>query len=165
MDNVYTTTVNVRKIMGFKDIRRGLIPLLTWPVLLIISLIIGVKVTPFALIVMMILFLAIIPIAICLNKLTSPFRGKDSFEKKEVMFAVKDGDPYTGEIKLDVEWDETDHTVLVDNTYLYKPFKNQSGTVVTRFAGVIEEPFADGFMRFLKENCVEVLDSNSRKRN
>ena len=48
--------------MGLKDILRGLIPLLTWPVLLIISLIIGVKVTPFALIVMVILFLAIIPI-------------------------------------------------------------------------------------------------------
>ena len=48
--------------MGLKDIRRGFIPLLTWPVLLIISLIIGVKVTPFALIVMVILFLAIIPI-------------------------------------------------------------------------------------------------------
>lgn len=67
-------------------------------------------------------------------------------------------------IELEVEWDETDHAVFVDNAYLYKPFKHQKGTVVTRFAGIIEEPFADDFMRFLKENEVEVLDSNSGKR-
>lgn len=71
---------------------------------------------------------------------------------------------YTNKIELEVEWDETDHSVFVDNAYLYKPFKHQKGTVVTRFAGIIEEPFADDFMSFLKENEVEVLDSNSGKR-
>ena len=50
----YATTVKVRKIMGFKDIRKGLIPFLLWPVLMIASLIIGVRVTPFALLVMLI---------------------------------------------------------------------------------------------------------------
>ncbi|MCR5109147.1 MAG: hypothetical protein K6B28_13415, partial [Lachnospiraceae bacterium] len=79
-------------------------------------------------------------------------------------FNVKDGRLYTDEIELDIEWDETNHSVLVDNAYLYKPFKHQKGTVVTRFAGIIEEPFADYFMRFLKENEVEVLDLNSGKR-
>ncbi len=154
------TTVKARKIMGFKDIRKGLIPLLLWPVLMIASLIIGVRVTPFALLVMLILFFAIIPICVYLGRLTAPFRGKESFEKKEVLFTVKDGRLYTGEIELEVEWDETDHSILVDNTYLYKPFKYQKGTVVTRFAGIIEEPLADDFMSFLKENEVEVLDSN-----
>ena len=158
------TTVKVRKIMGFKDIRKGLIPLLLWPVLMIASLIIGVRVTPFALLVMLILFFAIIPICVYLGKLTAPFRGKESFEKKEVIFTVKGEKLYTDKIELEVEWDETDHSILVDNTYLYKPFKHQKGTVVTRFAGIIEEPFADGFMSFLKENEVEVLDSNSGKR-
>jgi len=160
----YATTVKVRKIMGFKDIRKGLIPLLLWPVLMIASLIIGVRVTPFALLVMLILFFAIIPICVYLGKLTAPFRGKESFEKKEVIFNVKDGRLYTDEIELDIEWDETNHSVLVDNAYLYKPFKHQKGTVVTRFAGIIEEPFADDFMRFLKEDEVEVLDLNSGKR-
>lgn len=108
--DVYTATVNVRKIMGYKDIRRGLIPLLMWPVLVISSLIIGVRVTPFALIVMILLFFAIIPIVIYLNKLTAHFRGKEAFEKKEVLFTAKDGKLYTGEIMLDVEWDETDHS-------------------------------------------------------
>jgi len=158
------TTVKVRKIMGFKDIRKGLIPLLLWPVLMIASLIIGVRVTPFALLVMLILFFAIIPICVYLGKLTAPFRGKESFEKKEVIFSVKGEKLYTDKIELEVEWDETDHSVFVDNAYLYKPFKHQKGTVVTRFAGIIEEPFADGFMSFLKENEVEVLDSNSGKR-
>ena len=160
----YATTVKVRKIMGFKDIRKGLIPLLLWPVLMIASLIIGVRVTPFALLVMLILFFAIIPICVYLGKLTAPFRGKESFEKKEVIFTVKGEKLYTDKIELEVEWDETDHSVFVDNAYLYKPFKHQKGTVVTRFAGIIEEPFADGFMSFLKENEVEVLDSNSGKR-
>lgn len=156
----YATTVKVRKIMGFKDIRKGLIPLLLWPVLMIASLIIGVRVTPFALLVMLILFFAIIPICVYLGKLTAPFRGKESFEKKEVIFTVKGEKLYTDKIELEVEWDETDHSVFVDNAYLYKPFKHQKGTVVTRFAGIIEEPFAEGFMSFLKENEVEVLDSN-----
>lgn len=160
----YATTVKVRKIMGIKDIRKGLIPLLLWPVLMIASLIIGVRVTPFALLVMLILFFAIIPICVYLGKLTAPFRGKESFEKKEVIFTVKGEKLYTDKIELEVEWDETDHSVFVDNAYLYKPFKHQKGTVVTRFAGIIEEPFADGFMSFLKENEVEVLDSKSGKR-
>lgn len=162
--DTYTTTVNVRKIMGFKDIRKGLILLLMWPLLMIVSLIIGVKVTPFALIVMIILFFTIIPITIYFNKLTAPFRGRDSFEKKEVVFTVKEGKLYTDGIELDVEWDETDRSFVVDNVYLYKTFKHQSGTVVTRFAGVIEEPFSEHLMRFLKENKVEVLDSNSGKK-
>lgn len=50
--DVYTATVNVRKIMGYKDIRRGLIPLLMWPVV------------------------------IYLNKLTAHFRGKKLLRKK-----------------------------------------------------------------------------------
>jgi len=91
-----TTTVKVRKIMGFKNIRKGLIPLLLWPVLMIASLI-CLRFTQFAVLVMLLV-------------------------------------------------------------------KHQKGTVVTRFAGIIEEPFADDFMRFLKENEVEVLDSNSGKR-
>lgn len=44
------------------------------------------------------------------------------------------------------------------------PVTDFKGKVVTRFAGIIEEPFADDFMRFLKENEVEVLGSNSGKR-
>ena len=161
--NSYITTVNVRKIMGFKNIRKGLIPLLLWPVLMIASLI-CLRFTPFAALVMLLVFLAIIPICVYLGRLTTPFRGKESFEKKEVLFTVKGKKLYTDEIELEVEWDETDHSILVDNTYLYKPFKHQKGTVVTRFAGIIEEPFADDFMSFLKENEVEVLDSNSGKR-
>ncbi len=161
--NSYITTVNVRKIMGFKDIRKGLIPLFLWPVLMIGSLI-CLRFTPFAVIVMLLVFLAIIPICVYLGKLTAPFRGKESFEKKEVIFTVKGEKLYTDKIELGAEWDETDHSILVDNAYLYKPFKHQKGTVVTRFAGIIEEPFADDFMRFLKENDVEVLDSNSGKR-
>ena len=158
-----TTTVKVRKIMGFKDIRKGLIPLLLWSVLMIASLI-CLRFTPFAVLVMLLVFIAIIPICVYLGKLTAPFRGKESFEKKEVICNVKDGRLYTDEIELDIEWDETNHSVLVDNAYLYKPFKHQKGTVVTRFAGIIEEPFADDFMRFLKEDEVEVLDLNSGKR-
>lgn len=158
-----TTTVKVRKIMGFKNIRKGLIPLLLWPVLMIASLI-CLRFTQFAVPVMLLVFIAIIPICVYFGKLTAPFRGKESFEKKEVLFAVKGKKLYTDKIELEVEWDETDHSVFVDNAYLYKPFKHQKGTVVTRFAGIIEEPFADDFMRFLKENEVEVLDSNSGKR-
>ena len=161
--NSYITTVNVRKRMGFKDIRKGFIPLLLWSVLMIASLI-CLRFTPFAALVMLLVFLAIIPICVYLGRLTTPFRGKESFEKKEVLFTVKGKKLYTDEIELEVEWDETDHSILVDNTYLYKPFKHQKGTVVTRFAGIIEEPFADDFMSFLKENEVEVLDSNSGKR-
>ncbi len=157
------TTVKVRKIMGFKDIRKGFIPLLLWSVLMIASLI-CLRFTPFAVLVMLLVFLAIIPICVYLGRLTAPFRGKESFEKKEVLFTVKGKKLYTDEIELEVEWDETDHSILVDNTYLYKPFKYQKGTVVTRFAGIIEEPFADDFMSFLKENEVEVLDSNLGKR-
>ena len=160
--NSYTTTVKVRKIMGFKDIRKGLTLLLLWPVLMIASLI-CLRFTPFAVLVMLLVFLAIIPICVYLGKLTAPFRGKESFEKKEVKFIIRDGSLYTGDIRLDVEWDETDHSILVDNAYLYKPFKHQKGTVVTRFAGIIKEPFADDFMGFLRENNVEVPDSNSGK--
>ena len=152
--NSYTTTVKVRKIMGFKDIRKGLTLLLLWPVLMIASLI-CLRFTPFAVLVMLLVFLAIIPIRVYLGKLTAPFRGKESFEKKEVKFIIRDGSLYTGDTRLDVEWDETDHSILVDNAYLYKPFKHQKGTVVTRFAGIIEEPFADDFMGFLRENNVE----------
>lgn len=146
--------------MGYRDIRRGLIPLLLWPLLEIASLIIGVKVTPFALIVMMLLFLAIIPIAIYLRKLTAPFRGTASFDRKEVVFTVNEGKLYTDGIELDAEWYETDHTVTVYSIYLYKPFKHRPGAVVTRFAGVVEEPFATDFVRFLKENGVEVYKYN-----
>ena len=111
--------------------------------------------TPFAVLVMLLVFLAIIPICVYLGKLTAPFRGKESFEKKEVKFIIRNGSLYTGDIRLDVEWDKTDHSILVDNAYLYKPFKHQKGTVVTKFAGIIEEPFADDFMGFLRENNVE----------
>ena len=158
-----TTTVKVRKIMGFKDIRIGLILLLLWPVLMIASLI-CLRFTPYAVLVMLLVFLAIIPICVYLGKLTAPFRGKESFEKKEVIFTVKGEKLCTDKIELEVEWNETDHSILVDHAYLYKPFKHQKGTVVTRFAGIIEEPFADDFMGFLRENDVEVLDSNSGKR-
>lgn len=161
--NVYTTTVNVRKIMGYKDIRKGLIPFLMCPVLVIASLIV-LRFTPFAVIGLLLVFVAIIPISIYFYKLTIPFRGKESFEKKEVVFTAKDGRLYTDEIKLDVEWDETDHSVLVDNVHLVKPFRHQKGTVVTRFVGIIEEPFADDFMSFLMENEIGVLESNSGKR-
>lgn len=76
-----TTTVKVRKIMGFKNIRKGLIPLLLWPVLMIASLI-CLRFTQFAVPVMLLVFIAIIPICVYIGKLTAPFRGERVFREK-----------------------------------------------------------------------------------
>lgn len=153
---MYTTTVKVKKILkGTRAYLIGCIPLI-WAFLVLASLIIGVKVTYFALIVMFLLFIGVIPMFIILRKLSEPFRGAESFEIKEVTFHVEEGILYTDDIKLDAYLDEEDGSIHVENMYNYISFRHKTDTIVVRFIGIVERPYADDFLLFLKNNNVEI---------
>ena len=143
---MYTTVVNVKKIMD-KKASRGLILLFMWPVLVITSLILGVKVSSFFILVMIFLFLSIIPISIYISKLSAPLRGKDAFQNKKVTFHVKDGSLYTDDIILDVFFDSEENRVEISDAGRVR----DTHDLRIRFFGYIEEPNIEGFMDFLKE--------------
>ena len=151
---MYTTTVNVRKIMDTKDVRKGLILLMLWPVLMITCLIVGVKVTYYALPVMFLLFLTIIPITIYISKKSAPFRGRQAYTQKQVSFYIKDRELYTDDIRLYPEWDPIDKVITIEST----------DTNAVRFQGFIEEPYTEGFIGFLREQHIEISDIYSGRR-
>lgn len=150
---MYSTTVNVRNILETKTVRKGLILLMLWPILIIACLIIGARVTYYAIPVMFILFLSIIPITIYLSKKTAPYRGKNAYTKKQLSFHVKDGELYTDDIKLNPEWNPVDKVITLEGMY----------PNAVRFEGFIEAPYTEGFIEFLKEQNAEICEMYSGK--
>ena len=119
-----------------------------WPILIIACLIIGARVTYYAIPVMFIIFLSIIPITIYLSKKTAPYRGKNAYTQKQVYFHVKDGELYTDDIKLDPEWNPVDMVITLEGMY----------PNAVKFEGFIEAPYTESFIEFLKEQNVEICD-------
>lgn len=160
--DTYTTTVKVRKILDGKPARVIVAVPLLWGLLTLTSFVIGVKVTPYALLVMFILFLAVIPMLIYLRRASAPFRGEQSFENKQVTFRAVDKTLYVDDIKLDVTWNDWDESISVENISVYRGVKYKTETYSAKFIGLVEKPYAEGFMTFLKEHDVTIVDSDSR---
>lgn len=59
---MYTTTVKTKRIFDGEVVKKIIIPLGIWLILMDITLFIGIKYTPFALLFMVIIFFSIIPI-------------------------------------------------------------------------------------------------------
>ena len=158
---MYTTTVKVRKLFKGKRATIILLTPLIWAFLTLTSFIIGVKVTPLALIAMILLFIAVIPMIIILMKASEPFKGPNSFETQEVTFQVFDGELYLDNLKLDVDWDDVDGSLYLQNTSVIVHPKYKTKTYVTKFSGFVEQPYANDFLNFLKSHNVKIIDANS----
>ncbi len=148
---MYTTTVKCRKILEGEPVRRLLIVLGVWFFLIMASLIVGIKVTPYALLLMFVLFVGAIPMAVILRKSTDAYRGDKAFENRDVTFTVVDGDLYTGDIVLDVR--RQGSSVVVEHIRIIKG-RYGTKTPMVKFSGVVEPPYAQGFIAFLEEQGI-----------
>ncbi|MBR3673526.1 MAG: hypothetical protein IKN65_04445 [Clostridia bacterium] len=153
---MYTTTVKIRKILGGKPALKMLVPLGIWVILILTSFIIGVKVTPLALLIMIIIFFMIIPITYYMRKSTDEFRGEESFINKKITFNVINGELYADNIKLNVTQNKARTKIIVDNISIITTPRYKAKTYMVRFLGIVEEPYVDGFVKFLIDNGVKI---------
>lgn len=101
-----------------------------------------------------IVLLTVIPITYCMRKKTAEFRGKESFQYEDVTFHVLGGELYVDDIKLTVTYNESKTRILVNHIVTYKQ-KYGLMTKVADFIGWVEEPYLEGFIRFLEEEGVK----------
>jgi hypothetical protein len=155
---MYTTTVKVRKILEGKPALKILVPLGIWFLLMVISFIIGVKVTPLALPIMIIIFFMIIPIVYYIRKSTDEFRGPEAFIIKEVAFNAINGELYVDNIKLNVTQNKAKTKIIVDNISIITTPRYKAKTYMVRFLGIIEEPYLADFVKYLNEQGVKIKE-------
>lgn len=156
---VYTTTVKVRKILQGKPLRMVCILLGMWLVLTLSSICL-LGVTYYAVPVMFVLFLSIIPVMIVIRNMTKPFKGPQSFENKEVTFRAVDGVLYQDDVKIDAAFDEAGESITVNDIRVYSGSRYLSGTYRASFIGIVEKPYMEGFLKFLQEQGIAITDSD-----
>ena len=152
---MYTTTVKTRQILEGKIALKIFVPLIIWLILMATIFFIEVKVTPFALPFMIIIFFTIIPIAYFMRKSTDKFRGEKSFINKEVTFNAINGELYVGNKKMNVKQNKLKTKIYVDDIIEYKG-KYGVKTLTATFIGIIEEPYLKDFIKFLNEQGVKI---------
>lgn len=159
-EDQYTTTVKVRKILQGKPLQTVCILLGLWLFLILASLCF-LRVTPYAALVILVLFLSIIPIIIVIRRITKPYSGAQSFQNEEVTFRAVDGVLYKDDVKLDVACGEDDESIYVEDIHVYSGIKYYlTGTYKVSYIGVVEKPYAEGYMKYLKEQGIAIADYN-----
>ena len=158
-DKMYKTIVRTRKILDDKNtLKKILFPLGIWLVLFFISFLIFIKVTYFALPFMFIIFFSIIPICYCCFKNTGEFRGEASFINKEVVFHAINGELYINNTRLNVKQNKYTKEIYVDDImFLKAPYAGT--TPCATFVGIVQEPYVNGFIDFLKKHNIRIDDS------
>ncbi len=125
-----------------------------WVMLCLIIFILAISVSEFFLLLLFIVFLSIVPIIFyLLNK--SKRLIKKSFEKKELVFYVQNNNLYTNNLLLDIDYDKYTNTVLISH---FSSIYNHASSNETTFSGVIEAPYVNDFIDFLKRNDIGVYD-------
>ncbi|MBO5349836.1 MAG: hypothetical protein J6A89_08485 [Clostridia bacterium] len=99
---MYTTTVKTRKILEDRIALKIFTSLIIWVILMFTTFLIAVKINPFVIVLMFIIFFTIIPICHSIYKKTDEFRGKKSLVNKEVTFNVVNGELYVDNKKMNV---------------------------------------------------------------
>lgn len=89
------------------------------------------------------------------EKKTAEFRGKESFQYEDVTFYVLGRELYVDDIKLTVTYNESKTKIIVDHIVTYKQ-KYGLRTKAADFIGWVEEPYLEGFVRFLEEEGVKI---------
>lgn len=158
---MYTTTVKTRKILDGKTGLKIAAPIFIWVIAELAFFLIAVKVEAFvmslfAMLLFVIIFLAVIPIAFHMHKRAAEFRGKESFQYEEITFHIADGELYDDDIKLDVTYDESKTKIIVDHIIATYERKDGIETKCADFIGIVEEPYLEGFVRFLEEEGVTI---------
>lgn len=152
---MYTTTVRTRKILEDKIAFKIFTPLIIWVILMFTTFLIAVKINPFVIVLMFIIFFTIIPICHSIYKKTDEFRGKKSLVNKEVTFNVVNGELYVDNKKMNVIQSKSKKKIYIDDIMTYEGkygIKTKSAT----FIGTIEEPHLNGFINFLNEQGVKI---------
>lgn len=151
---MYTTTVKVRKILGGRAALKMYAPIFIWLIAEFITFLIGVKVEPLALLLMIIIFFTIIPIVYCGRKKRILW-GEKSIINKEVTFNAVNGELYVDNKKMNVAYNETKTEIYVDDFMIYEG-KYGIKTIGATFIGFIEEPYLQDFIKFLDEQSIRL---------
>lgn len=158
---MYTVTVKSRKILEGKTALKICAPLLVWMIAEFTTFLIAVKVEPLAIILMFIVFFAIIPIVYCMRQKTAEFRGKESFIHENVTFHVVGGELYIDDRKVNVTYNESKTEIYVDDIAIYEG-KDGLQNIWATFIGIVEEPYLEGFVRFLEKQEVQIHQESER---
>lgn len=157
---MYTTTIKTRKILDGKTSLKIAAPLFIWLMAELVVFLIAVKVEIFvisfsAMLLFVIIFFTVIPIACHMRKRAAEFRGKESFQYEEITFHTTDGELYVDDIKLDVTYNESQTEIFVDHIMEWETKFGQKA-MCTDFIGIVEEPYLKDFVRFLEEEGVKI---------
>lgn len=152
---MYTTTVKTRKILEGKIALKIFTPLIIWVILMFATFLIAVKINPFVIFLMFIIFFTIIPICYSIYKKTDEFRGEKSLVNKKVTFNVVNGELYVDNKKMNVIQSKSKKEIYIDDIMTYEG-KYGIKTMSATFVGTIEEPYLNGFINFLNEQGVKI---------
>jgi len=163
---MYTTTIKTRKILGDKTALKIAAPIFIWLMAELISFFIAVKVEIFvisfsAMLLYVVIFFAVIPIAFHMRKRAAEFRGKESFQYEEITFHATDGELYVDDIKLDVTYNESQTEIFVDHIMDWETKFGQKA-MCADFIGIVEEPYLEDFVRFLEKEGVQIHQESER---
>ena len=158
---MYTVKVKSRKILEGKTALKICAPLLVWMIAEFTTFLIAVKGKPFAIILTVLAFFCIIPIVYWMRQKAAEFRGKESFQYEEITVHTTDGELYADDIKLDVTYNESQTAIFVNHIWNCEQ-KYGPKTMCADFIGIIEEPYLDGFVRFLEEKGVQIHQESER---
>lgn len=153
---MYKTTVRTRKLLQGKEALKVVGPLGIWFISCMAIFLIAVKITYWAVPFMIIVFLCIIPVFCYCRKQAIKFR-ENSFVDQEVVFHVVDGELYKDDIKLNITKSRFHNEIYVDDITYVEGNGKYGGTGVTcTFSGTVQEPYLDGFIRFLNEHHIDI---------
>lgn len=152
---MYTTTVKTRKLLEGKSALKIATPLFLWWIAQFVAFVVAVKIEPLVMPLFFIVLLTVIPITYCMRKKAAEFRGEESFQYEDVTFYALGGELYVDDIKLTVTYNESKTKIIVDHIVTYKQ-KNGLTAKVADFIGCVEEPYLEGFIRFLEEEGVKI---------
>lgn len=163
---MYTTTVKTGKILDGKTGLKIAAPIFIWLMAELVSFCIAVKVETFvisflAMLLFVIIFFSVIPIAFHMRKRAAEFRGKESFQYEEITFHTADGKLYVDDIKLDVTYNESQTEIFVDHIMDWETTFGQK-TMCADFIGIVEEPYLEDFVRFLEKEGVQIHQESER---
>lgn len=152
---MYTTTVKTRKRLEGKSALKIAAPLFLWWIAQFVAFVVAVKTEPLVMPLFFIVLLTVIPITYCMRKKAAEFRGEESFQYEDVTFYALGGELYVDDIKLTVTYNESKTRIVVDHIVTYGQ-KYGLMTKVADFIGWVEEPYLEGFIRFLEEEGVKI---------
>lgn len=159
---MYTTKVNVRKILGAKISDMVVfIPILLWGALTFISFLLfalGKKPAVYGPI-FVVVFLCVIPVFIVTMLMSAKYKGSRSYHEEDVTFRTENGELYVGDVKINVlKRDENSGEFIVESVKevggIAKGVRFSSRCYY--FTGKIEPAYAGDFCNFLLENGIRV---------